>query len=241
MEPIYTQTISIEDGSVDRFGNEKLSHILYIAQEMGGRHSELLNVDYDSLSSRKMFWAVTRHGVQISRLPHLGETLRVETWPLPPTRAAFPRSVIAYDEAGEEVFRVMTLWVLMDLESRRMILPGKSGISVPGTVRGNELALPGGLIPRPLGSQEQRPVRFSDLDRNGHMNNTRCMDWIDDLFPSSFHGTHIPSEFAVCYKNEAREGEVLTMNHEILSDTCIQVDARTGEDSHIVFSARIGY
>lgn len=49
MEPIYTQNFTIEDVHVDRFGKLKPSMILYIAQEMSGRHSELMNVGFDTL------------------------------------------------------------------------------------------------------------------------------------------------------------------------------------------------
>lgn len=241
MEPIYVQNFTVDDVSVDRYGRMKPSYILYLAQEMSGRHSALMKLDYETLASRNLFWAVTRHRVQVSRMPMRGETLRLETWPLPTTRAAFPRSVVAYDAQGNEVFRCITLWVLMDLNTRKMIVPGKSGIMVVGTIRGNELPAPGGLVPKPLGTQISRTVAFTDLDRNGHMNNTRCMDWIADLLPSAFHQSHSITEFTVCYLAEAREQQELRMNWD-LSDGCtLQVDATTGtgEESHRVFSARL--
>ncbi len=240
MEPIYVQNFTVDDLTVDRYGRMKPSMVLYLAQEMGGRHSALMSLDYDTLASRRLFWAVTRHRVQISRMPQRGETLRVETWPLPATRVAYPRSVVAYDENGDECFRAITLWVLMDLDTRNMILPGKSGIVVSGTIRGNELPSPGGLIPRPIGTAQHRRVVFSDLDRNGHMNNTRCMDWIADLLPSEFHAGHTVGEFTVCYLAEALEQQTLKLNWELTADPSIQVDAVTaGEDSHRVFSARL--
>lgn len=243
MESIYTSEFLVDDRAVDCNGRMKPSSILFLAQEMGGRHGELMQVGYDELYRRRLFWAVTRHRVQITRLPSSGEKLRIETWPLPATRVAYPRSVVAYDEAGNECFRAMTLWVLMDVDTRNMILPGKSGISVVGTVRGNELPAPGGLIPRPAGSSCRRAVRFSDLDRNGHMNNTRCMDWAADLLPSSFHKDHSVKEFTVCYLAEGREGQELELNYEFQEGSGFQVDARTaqGEDSHRVFSVKLFY
>lgn len=75
------------------------------------------------------------------------------------------------------------LWVLMDQDTRSSVSPDKSGIIVPGTLRGTELALPGGLVPRAMEHSCQRDVCFTDLDRNGYMNNTRYMDWIDDISP----------------------------------------------------------
>ena len=183
MEPIYRKDFEIDDSQVDCFGRMKLSQILFVAQEMGGEHSALMALDYDTLARRRLFWAVTRHRVQITRLPHSGETIHVETWPMPTTRVAFPRSVVAYGEDGSECFRAISLWVLMDLDTRNMILPGKSGITVTGTVRGTELAIPAGLIPRQLANSRSRTVCFTDLDRNGHMNNTRYPDMLCDFLP----------------------------------------------------------
>ena len=241
MEPIYVRNFTVEDAYVDRYGRMKPSQILYLAQDMGGRHSALMSLDYDTLAGRNLFWAVTRHRVQVSRMPMRGETLRVETWPLPTTRAAFPRSVVAYDAQGNEVFRCITLWVLMDLNTRKMIVPGKSGIIVAGTLRGNELPAPNGLIPKPLGTQTSRTVAFTDLDRNGHMNNTRCLDWIADLLPSRFHESHTVTDFTVCYLAEARELQELRMNWDMSDGCTLQVDATTGagEETHRVFSAKL--
>ena len=144
---------------------------------------------------------------------------------MPTTRVAYPRSVVAYDEAGNEVFRSISIWVLMDLNSRSMILPGKSGISVLGTLRGNELTSPNGLVAKELRCSRSRTVSFTDLDRNGHMNNTKYMDWIDDLIPSAFHQSHDLKEFTVCYMSEAREGQELSMQWGFLEDGSLQVDA----------------
>lgn len=241
MEPIYVKNFTVDDSWVDRYGRMKPSMLLYLAQEMGGQHSALMSLDYDTLASRRLFWAVSRHGVQIDRMPTRGETIRVETWPLPATRAAYPRSVIGYDENGSECFRVITLWVLMDLDTRRMILPGKSGIMVVGTLRGNELPAPAGLILRPVGSVQNRTVAFTDLDRNGHMNNTRYFDWMDDLLPSEFHEAHPFREFTICYHTEALEGDTLNLQWDILGGDTMQVDATRknpdGSESR-VFSAR---
>ena len=243
MEPIYTQYFEINDSGVDRYGRLKPSMILFYAQEVAGQHCLTLSVDYDTLAKRRLFWAVIRHRVQVTRLPMRGEKIRVETWPMPTTRAAYPRSGAAYDENGEECFRSISLWVLMDLDSRNMILPGKSGISVIGTLRGTELTAPTSLMPKDLHSSRKRSVCFTDLDRNGHMNNTRYLDWIDDLLPSPFHECHSVKEFTVCYLSEAREGQELDLHWDFLEEGCMQVDAHrlSGTKDERVFSARIQF
>ena len=160
---------------------------------------------------------------------------------MPTTRVAYPRSIVAYDDAGTEVFRSITLWVLMDLHNRSMVLPGKSGIEVAGTLRGNELVSPMGLPSKFLANHCSRTVSFTDLDRNGHMNNTKYLDWIYDLLPTAFHKEHTIREFTLCYLNEAREGQNLTLSWDFPEEGCLQIDAhRQSEDKdERIFAAKI--
>lgn len=241
MEPIYQANFEITERDVDCFGRLLPARILSYAQQVAGMHSTELTVGYEVLARQRMFWAVTRHKVQVTRLPRLGETIHVETWPMPPTRVAFPRSMVAYDAQGQEVFRSISLWVLMDLDTRNMILPGKSGITLSGTVRGNELAVPMGLPTRLLKNTRSRQVCFTDLDRNGHMNNCRYLDWICDLIPSGYHKGHEIREFTVCYLSEAREGQQLELRWDYPEEGCLYMDAHRQDDSQDtrVFSARL--
>ena len=209
MDPIYTQEFQVSDIHVDRFGRVKPSVLLYFVQEAAGQHCSLLAVDYERLSHKHLFWAVTRNRVQVSRLPMLHETI----------------TVVAYDANGEELFRSISLWVLMDDRTRAMILPGKSGIVVDGTLTGTELTVPHAIASRPMEQSVQQTVGFTLLDRNGHMNNTRYMDWVDDLLPSGFHEIHPVQEFTVCYLNEAREGDQIRVDYEMTDGPALTVNA----------------
>ena len=141
------------------------------------------------------------------------------------------------------MFRGISLWILMDMETRAMVLPGKSGVAVVGSLQGNELTLPGSLLPQKLPNREDRAVRFSDLDLNGHMNNCRYLDWVGDTLPSSFHETHRVSEFTVNYLSEAWEGEALRLQFQLTDGPCLGVDALRNEGASVgherVFSARV--
>lgn len=218
---VYRESFTISHIHVDCHGNVKPSVLLYFAQEVAGAHCQALVPE----QPENLFWAISRNKVQFTRIPVLGETITLETWPLPATRVAYPRSTIAYDEMGNEVFRAISLWVLMDKESRAMILPGKSGVDVPGIFRGTELTVPRSILPAPLQNNVLRQVRFTDLDQNQHMTNTRYLDWVGDLLPSAFWAAHPLKELTVCYLNEALEGQTLSLGWEFLEGNCLQVEA----------------
>ncbi len=241
MAPIYQQELTITSLHTDRYGKLVPSKLLYLLQEAAGVHCAMICVDQSVLNQKGMFWAVTRHKVQVSRLPVEGETIRIETWPMPTTRVAYPRSMVAYDASGNELFRSISIWVLMDINQRNMILPGKSGISVPGTLRGMELSSPLGLPSKVLRSHRERTVCYTDLDCNGHMNNTKYLDWVWDLLPSGFHSSRSIRECTVCYLSEAREGQTLDLRWDFLEDGCLYVDAyrKAEEKDERIFSAKI--
>lgn len=214
MEHIYRKELQITAAAVDRFGRLKPSMLLLIAQEIAGDHRAAVSQDHEIMAEKGLFWAVIRTRVQINRLPTLGQRITVETWPLPTTRSAYPRATAAYDERGELLYSVLSLWIIMDVNSRAMLIPAKAGIDVEGILRGTETEAPRSLLPRELSSVLRRRVCFTDLDRNGHMNNCRYMDWIDDLLPGDFHKGHPIRELTLCYQNEAREGQELEVRWE---------------------------
>ena len=244
MELMYTQEFHILGSSVDRYGRLKTSMLLYYIQEVAGIHGAALGASFEALASRNLLWAIIRQKVQITRLPMAGETIRLETWAMPATRTYYPRSTVAYDAEGKELFRSIGMWILMDVNTRAMVLPGKSDVTVEGLITGTELKAPGSLAPKSLQNAATRRVAYTDLDRNGHMNNTRCLEWINDLLPSSFHKDNIPAEFTVCYHNEAREGDELQLHWQMLDGGVLLVDAFRPEDGdkfQRIFTAQIKY
>ena len=243
MKPTFIKEYEINDAAVDCFGYLKPSMLLFLCQDVAGQHCHLLGADMEALEKKNLFWAIIRLKVQITRLPRSGETVRIETWPMPTTRTCYPRSTVAYDESGKELFRSISMWVLMDQDSRAMVLPGKSGVDVQGLLTGTELATPASIAPRQMENLHQRRVCYTDLDRNGHMNNTKYLEWMSDLLPSSFHHDKKAQEFTVCYHAEAREGDNLHMSWQV-SDDVLQVESWRDEPDgafHRIFAAQVRY
>ena len=225
MESVFRREFVVDAAHADCFGRLKPSSILYFVQEVAGQHCQQLALDWDTMAEKNMFWAVIRHRVVITRLPKAGEDIQLTTWPMPTTRTAYPRAVLAVDSEGKELFRSVSLWVLMDMTTRAMVLPGKSGVTVEGQILGGEIEPAGAMAAKERANSERRAVRYTDLDWNGHMNNCRYLDWVDDLTGSDFHQNHSVTEFSVCYFSEAREGEILTLNWELGEDGDLCVDA----------------
>ena len=209
MDLPYTLQYCVTPLHADCFGRCKPSSLLRFAQDAAEAHCLQLGADWDTMAKKNYFWAVIRQRMEISRLPATGETITVKTWPLPTTRVAYPRATEGFDTEGNSLFKVISVWVIMDMESRAMVLPGKSGVDVASVNFGTELKAPGGLPSVTPEQETLRTVSFSDLDINGHMNNTRYLDWICDLLPAAYHKDHPLKAVTICYMSEALEGQQL--------------------------------
>ncbi len=244
MEQVFEQESIIGENHVDTEGIATPSALLSFALDAAGKHCVHLNADWDTLASQGMFWAVLRHRLQIIRYPVKGEVLRVQTWPMPTTRSAYPRAAVAYDAKGEKVFQLVSLWVLMDISARAMILPGKSGISVPGILRGNEPEPPASISPCDPTVTAMRTVCQGDLDKNNHMTNTRYLDWVDSMGKATLGDMRRPKEIRICYLAEALLGQELCLGLQTLEDGVLQVEGRrlhtdvSGKTTRI-FAARL--
>ena len=80
MESVFQKDYTVETIHLDRFGRAKPSVLLYFAQEAATGHCDLLNLDWDTLAKNRLFWAIVRNRIQITRMPVAGDVLTVETW-----------------------------------------------------------------------------------------------------------------------------------------------------------------
>ena len=210
---IHNLKMPIKETDLNEAGALKPSSILYYAQEAAGAHAVELGTGWEELQKKHLFWAVIRTRVEIFDKP-TGNEVTLKTWPMPTSRTAYPRCVEGYD-GDKLLFKVLSLWVLMDTETRAMVLPGKSGVPVMGTTVGTEPAMPRSL---PVTESEQvihKTVEKIHLDRNGHMNNTRYMDWVMDLLSAE----KTVKGFELCYLNEGRLGECMELGYTLDEDT----------------------
>lgn len=241
-ELIYTRSTPVDATHVDRWGRMRPSALLEIMQETAGAHAQALGAGREDLMEKNLFWAVVRQTLEIHRLPCMGETLVTETWPGPPSRTAFPRYMTGRTPEGEPLFRAVTLWLFMDYNTRAMVLPGASGIQLPSLLRGGELANPAGIAPRAYPNLERRRVRYSELDCNGHLSNTKYLNWMEDLLPGAYHQHHSLSRLHICYVSEALEGQEVSLNWALENDQLSLEGSREQESAaHRVFALRAEY
>ena len=213
MMKTYTETFTLQTRDCDMKGTWRLSAVLESMQEAAGTHSLLLGCGREELLKKKIVWVLSRSELHMSRYPRAGEKITLHTFPMPNRIFFFPRYFIFTDEHGEMIGKAGTLWLLLDIETRKMLPPGDIARLIPDN---RDLTVPMNL-PATVGNlqgeefySDYTPV-YTDLDVNGHVNNTRYADWLCNSFGIGLMSRNEP------------ETVIFNYNHEILPDQKIRL------------------
>lgn len=238
MKKIYSFTRKILADDVDMFRNMRHSVFLRWLQEASIAHTEALGAGRDKTLDKGALWVVARISVEIRRMPCYDETVTFRTWAGKTRHVLFPRYYEILDAEGNTAVRASAVWLLMDAKTRKMAFPDKYGVKVPDTVTGTELALPAGIQPQDAPVVYRHTARFQDVDINGHMNNSRYIDIVEDALGFRFMHDYELKAFEIGYEEEIRAGKRVALGGAY-GDGNIYFEGKTG--GRICFRLRAAY
>lgn len=212
MNKKYFEEFTLRTCDCDMNGAWRPSAILETMQETAGAHSAVLGTGREVTGPLGIAWVLSRSRVEMARLPQIGARICVETYPLPLRHLFFPRVHVFRDAEGAEIGRASSLWVLMDVSARRIVsapeiqerMPDNGDLPAP-------VAMPATVRPLP-GEPEVRPLTpaYSDFDVNGHVNNTKYLDWCCNALGIEALRQGRLLRFDVNYETEILPGAELT-------------------------------
>ena len=216
----YDETFRLRPRDCDLNEKWRPSAILETMQDAAGAHSKLLGCGRDELVKQDIVWVLSRLELHMDRYPAVGEQITVHTFPTPTRICFFPRYYIFTDAHGEMIGKAGSLWLLLDVNTRRMLPPGEVGKLIPDN---KNLSVPMNL-PATVSSlqgeefvSEYRPV-YTDLDVNGHVNNTRYADWLCNSLGIDLMKEYEPEHIILNYNHEVLPGHVITLRRIMKDD-----------------------
>ena len=179
---IWQETCVVRFGVIDRSDRMTLDAVFQFFQEAAISHAENLGVGREDMARTGQVWILSRMSVQIDRRPKYGETLTVRSWPRGGEKLFALRDYDIRDASDTPVVRGRSGWLIIDIAKRRPLRPQAVMDALPQN-EGLD-ALPsggGGLAERQnLQKAAERKAVYSDVDYNGHVNNVRYIQWIED-------------------------------------------------------------
>ena len=88
-----------------------------------------------------------------------------------------------------------------------MTKPLEEGFIYEGTSLDEDLPMPGKVTFDNLSKIEDRSVRYNDIDLNGHLNNTKYIDYIIDTHDINFYKKYRVNEILINYEKEIKNGD----------------------------------
>jgi acyl-ACP thioesterase len=210
---IWKETYPVGFTAVDESGGLTLAAAFDYFQEAAIRHAEDLGVGRGPMSELGHGWVLSRLSVLMRRRPRQTEPLTVRTWPRGWEKLFAIRDFDIQDGAGMSVAIARSCWLIVDIERRRPLRPQAAMEKLPLNEGLDALADGGKGLDAPLGLERaaERTAAYSDIDFNGHMNNARYVQWIQDILEPGMLTRAKTMRLDINYLNEVKAGETLEL------------------------------
>ncbi|MBR4166121.1 MAG: hypothetical protein IKR43_07775 [Lachnospiraceae bacterium] len=184
--------------------------LLEILGDMAMLHGMRIGQGINTRHIHHLVWMTLNWKLKITRRPRAGEKITAVTWARDYTRAQASRDYLILDEAGNELVRASSNWVLLD-DRTMTILRLSPEYMDPYEQEPDHENFPGEGFRRPPkeGPEVLRkidyPILKAMIDENGHVHNTCYLDMVREVLP----GDVDPEDLLYlesCYRKEIRPG-----------------------------------
>lgn len=209
----YSMKIPFDMSDVN--GYIKIPQLILLSLQVSGMQSiELGMSDMYILENYNLVWIITDYNMKIERLPVFDEKITIETYAKSHNRLFCYRAFNIKDEAGNTIIEMVATFVLMDRDTRK-VHPVMSEITDAFDSELSKTMLRGPRFKELEGGVEQEyRVRFYDLDMNGHVNNSKYLDWVFEVMGADFLTDHVPKKVHLKYVKEVLAGGLITSQYE---------------------------
>ncbi len=187
--------LSVPSYFSDLKGELSIPSLFHLFQEVAWEHATINQFGYTHLHEKGLFWALSRVQVEIAEMPKWTNSIVVKTWPSGIEGAFALRDFTVENEKGKRLVSATSSWLIVDIESRRPKRPNefKDKMPICETIRATNsnaqklVSLCGSII-----SSQEIVSKISDIDINGHINNTKYIEWaINSILIELYSQSHI--------------------------------------------------
>lgn len=206
--PVAVSTF--DTGADDRL---RLSAVLRYQQEAAERQLAPGGLGWQELVQKGIAFVASRWHTRITRMPCMGEEVFLTTWHRQRRGPRFFRCYDWRDGDGRVLLQGVMQFALVSTEDHRLLRGEEfDAFGLPEQpLRGVDCPDPARWKQPPLTAAGEFTVRWSDTDRNGHMNNTRYADLLCDALPGGMQGRRLLTA-DLYFAGESRLGDTLSLS-----------------------------
>ena len=233
---MYQKKFLIGSNDVDQFLELKLPSFFKMMQELATEHAELLDIGKAKTIDKGLYWVITRIELEIIEHPKYLQNVVLKTYPGDDLKFIFPRYFFLEDEQGKVLIKASSTWVILNRSNHSINLNPFDGYKAPIEHYEGELHLPEKVKSSDTSLVETRKVRYSDIDLNGHLNNTKYIDYIIDIHDSDFYKKNRIHKFLINYEKELKDNDLVSLFASGTNPEYIK-----GEADKVAFEVNITY
>lgn len=205
------------------------NHLLNVA----GFHSHDRGFGIDRLNKEHYTWVLSRLALEmLTDLPFQYEPFTIETWVENVYRLFTDRNFAVLNKEGKPIAYARSVWAMIDTETRKPVdLMAIHDGDITGYICDKECP-----IDKPsrikVSSQEPvavLPVKYSDMDINGHVNSIRYIEHILDLFPIETFKEKRVRRFEMAYVAETMATDTLAFYLDKQDDNNFDIEVKKNE------------
>ena len=187
------------------------AEILRFTSDNAGEDFARRGMPWDFLQEKGVAFIVSRVSFHVEQMPIYEQTIRLNTWESAPQGPFATRNFELIDaQSGSLLIKAQTQWVVFGINNHR-ILPAKAFTLRPSPTIVTDFAgiKPGKIVlPDEMETIAKHKVLFSELDANGHTNNSKYINFVIDNLPADFQKKPV-KDLRLNYSREAHLGEEL--------------------------------
>lgn len=186
------------------------STLFRLFQKASGDDLDQIGLTYDFLRDNGIVFVLTKITLKYFENIHSYDIVEITTRPRCCKGVSFVRDFDVF-VSGKRVAYATSTWVLLDINSRKLLRP--SAIDKLGTIKTdseNIITIEDRRMKFDTTLMKETDVRevyYSQIDRNGHMNNTFYPDIVYDYFPDEYKDNDKGKIMSVYYSSEVMRSE----------------------------------
>ena len=210
----YTHKFIIPCYFTDASWRLKPASFMDLAQEAAGLHAVYLGFGYDDLIKTNTAWILSRVHVEFIDAPKWRDDITLTTWHKGLNRLFFLRDFILTDAQGRERVKATTSWLVLNLETRRLVRDPK--LMEDGTIcTENVIGTPADKVVMPKEAEPEfvmdHIVAYSDIDTNAHANNAMYMQWAMDAVDYVTASSMPVRQVTINFNHETKAGDCVSI------------------------------
>lgn len=220
MNTAYEKEYKINIFNVDSEHKCKFSSLVDFLWDVVISQSDYLGETKDGFVHNQCIWVLLKYDITMYEYPKFKDTITVDTKVLGSKKFYGYRQNTIKNSKGKVIGEVLSTAILIDFDKRRPTKISPEQSQIYGLKEDLETVPTLDDIPKIKNEDYSKdyPVRYSDIDSNGHVNNVKYMEMAIDTLPRSIINEYELFNIKVLFKKETTDGDTLHVASEVINN-----------------------